>query len=56
MSNQDNRNVSAHDANPVRLAQASGGPVPNALCPEGGDKVVKAIEDAGYQAMEVTIR
>ncbi|MEM9300974.1 MAG: hydroxymethylglutaryl-CoA reductase, degradative [Pseudomonadota bacterium] len=39
----------------AKLTGAGGGGSVIALCPENGDKVVKAIEDAGYQAMQVTV-
>ncbi len=39
----------------AKLTGSGGGGSIIALCPENSDKVVKAIEDAGYKAMEVEI-
>jgi hydroxymethylglutaryl-CoA reductase len=39
----------------AKLTGAGGGGSIIALCPDNASRVIKAIEDAGYQAMEVTI-
>ncbi len=44
-----------HGALGAKLTGGGGGGSMIALCPDGGSEVVRAIQDAGYQAMEVQI-
>jgi hydroxymethylglutaryl-CoA reductase len=43
-----------HGASGAKLTGGGGGGAVIALCPDGGARVVQAMHDAGYQALEVS--